>query len=284
MRRLVVGCGYLGSRVARVWRDSGDEVYATTRGGQREALSSAGFKPLILDVSAAPVSRVLPEVDTVLFAVGRSRYSDATMFDIHVTGLCAVLDALPVSTSRVIYVSTTGVYGQDRGEWVDEASVTAPLRNGGKACLAAEHLLLGHESAPDAVVLRMAGLYGVGRLPRVDDVLQGKSIIGSPDAYLNLIQIDDAALAVVAAGDPALSGGQTYVVSDSRPQTRGEYIHAVADRLGCAVPSFTGGSGRGKRVRSARIVRDLDLDLQYPSFRDGLDALLFDANGHVAGR
>jgi nucleoside-diphosphate-sugar epimerase len=272
VRRLVVGCGYLGARVARAWRDAGDEVYGTTRGGQVDALSRSGVHPLILDVTAGPVSRGLPAVDTVLFAVARDRNSDATMFDIHVTGLRAVLDGLAASASRVIYVSTTGVYGQDQGEWVDEASVTDPVREGGRACLAAERMLAGHERGRDAVVLRMAGLYGVGRIPRADDVLQGRSIAGSPDAYLNLIQVDDAALAVVAAGDPAHGGGKTYVVSDSHPPTRGAYVGAVASRLGLAVPGFTGGTGRGKRVRSTRIVRALDYHANYMSFREGLAA------------
>lgn len=272
MRRLVVGCGYLGTRVARAWRDAGDEVYATTRGGQTAALSSEGFQPLTLDVTAGPLPGSLPEVDTVLFAVGRSRHSEATMFDIHVMGLRAMLDALPTGARRVIYVSTTGVYGQDRGEWVDEGSETEPIREGGRACLSAERLLRGHERGRDAIVLRMAGLYGAGRVPRVDDVLRGQPIAGSPDAYLNLIQVDDAALAVVAAGNPAVRGDQTYVVSDSHPPTRGEYVGAVASRLGRAVPSFTGGAGRGKRVRGTRILRELDLHPQYPSFREGLAA------------
>lgn len=272
MRRLVVGCGYLGTRIARAWRDAGDEVYATTRGGRSAALSGQGFQPLTLDVTAGPLSGALPEVDTVLFAVGRSRHSDVTMFDIHVAGLSAVLDALPAATPRVIYVSTTGVYGQDDGEWVDETSVADPLREGGRACLAGERLLQGHARGRDAVVLRLAGLYGAGRVPRVNDVRHGRSISGSPDAYLNLIHVDDAALAVVAASALPAGSSQTYVVSDSHPPTRGEYVGAVAAHLGYAAPSFTGGSGRGKRVRSARIVRDLDLHLRYRSFREGLAA------------
>lgn len=270
MRRLVVGCGYLGARVARAWRDAGDEVYGTTRGGQVDALSRSGVHPLILDVTAGPVSRGLPAVDTVLFAVARDRNSDATMFDIHVTGLRTVLDALPISTGRVIYVSTTGVYAQDAGEWVDEASATAPLREGGRACLSAEHLLLAHARGEDAVVLRMAGLYGDGRIPRENDVRQSRSVAGSPEAYLNLIHVDDAARAVVGAADRAQTRGQTYVLSDSHPATRAEYVGVVAAGLGLPPPLFTGGRGRGKRVRNARAVRELDLQLRYASFREGL--------------
>ena len=132
VRRLVVGCGYLGERVAQLWRDAGDDVYATTRGDNAGALARAGLRPLTVDVTRGPLS-ALPVVDTVVFAVGRSRRSGATMRDIHVEGLGAVLNALPGATGRVIYVSSTGVYAQDGGEWVDEESVCTPDREGGRA-------------------------------------------------------------------------------------------------------------------------------------------------------
>jgi nucleoside-diphosphate-sugar epimerase len=270
MRRLVIGCGYLGKRVARAWRDAGDEVYATTRGERTEVLSSAGFRPLVVDVTAGPALRALPEVDTVLFAVGRARLSGVTMFDIHVIGLHAVLDALPASTGRVIYVSTTGVYAQNVGEWVDEASVTEPLHEGGRACLTAERLLRAHVRGRNGIVLRMAGLYGAGRVPLANDVMQGRSIAGSPDAYMNLIHVDDAAHAAVAVVDLPSITSRTYVVSDDHPPTRGEYVGMVAAGMALPAPPFTGGNGRGKRVHNTRIVRELDLHLKYVSFREGL--------------
>ena len=269
MRRLVVGCGYLGRRVARLWRDSGDEVYATTRGSQVDALSRAGLRPLELDVTRDVPVGVLPAADTVVFAVGRS---GTRMSDIHVVGLRHVLDALPGSTGRVIYVSSTGVYGQDTGEWVDEESACEPTREGGRACLSGERLLLAHDRGRDAVVLRLAGLYGDGRVPRQADVASGRSIAGSPDAYLNLIHVEDAARAVVTAAAPGPVTGRTYNVSDGHPPTRGEYVALVATRLGMAPPRFAGGRSRGKRVRNDRIARELGLRLKYPSCREGLTA------------
>jgi len=272
VRRLVVGCGYLGGRVARLWRDAGDEVYATTRGERVEALSRAGLRPLRLDVTGEPESGTLPVVDTVVFAVGRTPPSDATMADIHVRGLSAVLDRLPAATGRVIYVSTTGVYAQDTGEWVDEESACEPVREGGKACLSGEQLLLAHARGRDGLVLRLAGLYGAERVPRAADVTAGRTVAGSPDAFLNLIHVEDAAHAVVAAADAPLVTGQTCVVSDGHPPSRGEYVQLVAARLGLAQPMFEGGGGLGKRARNARAIRELGLRLQYPSCRDGLAA------------
>lgn len=268
MTRLVVGCGYLGKRVARIWRDAGNEVYATTRGQRRGALESDGLWPVRLDVTKGPVAP-LPRVDTVVFAVGRS--GDDTMFDVQVAGLQAVLDALPSGTGRVIYVSSTGVYAQDAGEWVDETSDCAPLRDGGKACLAAERLLADHARGRNGVVLRLAGLYGPGRIPRAADIESGRTIPGSPDAYLNLIHVKDAAEAVVQAGAVSREG-RIYAVSDGHPPTRRAYVTYLAAQRGLSPPRFSGGGGLGKRVRNTRALNELGLRLAYPSYREGLAA------------
>ena len=154
----------------------------------------------------------------------------------------------------------------------DEESACEPTREGGQACLSAERLLFAHARGRDGLVLRLAGLYGAGRVPHSSDVTAGKSIAGSPDAYLNLIHVDDAASAVVAAAAARPAISRTYVVSDGNPATRGEYAKLLATRLGVAPPSFEGGTGIGKRVRNARAVHELGLRLTYLSYRDGLAA------------
>jgi len=269
-RRLVVGCGYLGRRVAQSWRDAGDQVYAATRGARADTLAQAGLSPLTMDVTRLSASIALPAVDTVVFAVGRDRTAASSMFDIHVTGLRAVLDGLPSATGRVIYVSSTGVYGQDSGDWVDEESECEPAREGGQACLAGERLLFAHARGRNAIVLRLAGLYGPARVPHRADIAAGRVIAGVPAGYMNLIHVDDAARAVAAAAALGPVVNRTYVVSDGRPPTRGEYVALLAARLEVAPPRFDGGSGLGKRVRNARAVGELGLRLEYPSYREGL--------------
>jgi nucleoside-diphosphate-sugar epimerase len=268
---MIVGCGYLGDRVARCWRDAGDTVYATTRGHRSEVLSRSGLRPLTLDVTHLPATTALPRVDTVVFAVGRDRQAGVTMRDIHVTGLRAVLDALPDDTGRVIYVSSSGVYGQNAGEWVDEESTCEPVSAGGRACLSGERLLSTHPRGDEAVVLRLAGLYGPGRAPYAAHIRSTTPIAGSRGAFLNLVHVDDAAAAVVAAA--ACGGGRTYAVSDGHPPTRGEYVEWLSARLGMPAPPFEGGTGLGKRVRTSRAVGKLVERLTYPSFRDGLDTV-----------
>ena len=113
---------------------------------------------------------------------------------------------------------------------------------------------------------------GLGRVPRSADLTAGRPIAGSPDAYLNLIHVEDAAHAVVAAAASEPDTGRTYVVSDGNPPRRAEYLRLLATRLGAAPPLFEGGSGLGKRVRNARAVHELGLRLKYPSYREGLAA------------
>ena len=270
MRRLVIGCGYLGLRVAAGWAGRGDQVWASTRGARSSTLRQAGLEPLALDVTT-PLATRLPAVDTVLFAVGRDRSSSVSMHDIHERGLARILEALPASVQHVIYVSSTGVYGDDDGRWVDEASPCTPTRDGGRACLAGEAVLQQHARVPWRTTLRMAGLYGPGRLPHSAALLSGTPIPGSADAFLNLVHVDDAARVITtAAMRPARTGSTTYTVSDGVPLTRGAYIAHVGRHLGTPVPPFAGGPGLGKRVRNALMREELDVVLHYASLAEGL--------------
>lgn len=158
------------------------------------------------------------------------------------------------------------------------------MREAGKACLSAEGLLVAHARGHDALVLRLAGLYGPGRIPRSADVAEGRPIAGSPDAYLNLIHVDDAVRAVVAAAAVGRVSHRTYVVSDGHPPTRGEYVRRLAIELGAVPPVFEGGSGLGRRVRNDRAVHQLRVQLEYRSYREGFAALGRTADGRRFAR
>src|SRR5438552_2269194 len=115
-----------------------------------------------------------------LTTVGRA------MREVHVDGLRHVLDTLPVP-GRFVYVSSTGVYGQTDGSWVDESSPTEPAEEAGRVVLEAERLL--RERLPAAVVLRFAGIYGPDRLLRGQAVRNGEPLVGDPEKWLNLIHV-----------------------------------------------------------------------------------------------
>ncbi|MEX0977601.1 MAG: NAD-dependent epimerase/dehydratase family protein, partial [Pirellulales bacterium] len=197
MRKLIVGCGYLGSRVARLWRDAGHEVFVVTRSAERaRALAADGYRPIVADVLRPQTLAGLPAAETVLYAVGHDRASSGSIHDSYAGGLQSVLDALESEPEKIIYISSTGVYAQARGETVDEDSATEPVREGGRASLAAERVLSAHCLGRRGVVLRLAGLYGPGRIPLAGEISSGRPIAAPENGWLNLIHVDDAAAAV----------------------------------------------------------------------------------------
>lgn len=287
MTRLVFGCGYLGARVASAWRDAGHRVYVVTRSAERAAhLAEAGFLPLVADVTQPTAWPCWPRADTVLFAVGFDRSAGRSQREVYVDGLRAVLDALPADTGGFIYVSSTGVYGDMGGAWVDEQTPPKPERAGGKIVWEAEQILLAHPLGGRATILRMAGLYGGERLPHLELVREGLPIPAEADAWLNLIHVEDAAAVVLAAEAWARqhSGSlpRAWLVSDGTPCRRREFYAAMAAALHAPAPRFApplAGSAAAsralgdKRISNRRMLADLGVRLAYPSYKAGLAAL-----------
>ncbi len=283
MAKLVFGCGYLGRRVARRWLKTGEEVFAVTRSANRAVeLAADGLQPIVADLTVAKSLDSLPAVDTVLFAVGYDRTAAKTIRDVYVDGLGNALAALADTLTRFIYISSTGVFGQSDGQWVDEQSPCEPTREGGKACLAAEHLLAEHPLGSRAIVLRMAGIYGPGRIPRRHDIEAGRPIAAPSDGYLNLIHVEDAADIVLAAEARAVPPC-TYLVSDGHPVLRSEYYCELARLLDTGQPQFAEPpldspaaqrAGSDKRVSNAKMMSELLPTLVHPSYREGLAAIV----------
>lgn len=272
--RLVVGCGYLGGRVARRWLAAGDRVFAVTRSPERsEAFAAEGLVPVLHDVASADTSPLssLPPLDTVFWAVGFERAGGATARDVHVAGLLRLLDAIRgrddgPQTPRVILSSSTGVWGDEHGGVVDESTPVNPGREAGRVLVEAEAALRAHPRGP-GVALRFAGLYGPGRLPRLADLRAAAPIAADPDSWLNLIHVDDAADAVVTVAS-ARSPLPLYVVSDGRPVRRGEWYTTLARLIASPPPAWdpTAPRTRGadKRVDSALLRSDLGFRPRHP--------------------
>lgn len=248
---LVVGCGYLGSPAARAWRDAGRAVFALTRGRAAE-LRAQGLTPVVGDVTDADslaALRDLPPVGTLLYAVGLDRRAGKSMREVYVGGLDAVLRHLP-PVDRVIYVSSTSVYGQTGGEWVDGDSVAEPTEDNGRTVLDAERTL--RAARPDAVILRFAGIYGPDRVMRKSQLLGGEPYTSDPDKWLNLIHVDDGVRAILAAERDA-EHGATLTVSDGRPVTRRAFYTRLADLLGAPAARFEpAGATPGEANRRVR--------------------------------
>ena len=221
----------------------------------------------------------LPMADRALYCVGFDRKAGVPQRTVYVDGLRKALGRLHDRVGRLVYTSSTGVYGQDDGEWVDEDSATEPRTESGRACLEAEGVVgaYARETGLHSVIVRYVGLYGPGRILRRDALIKGSPIAADPDKYLNMIHIDDAAAVAVAAldrGEP----GSIYLASDDRPSTRREFYGRTAELLGAPPPRFVPPEGDrdepNKRVRNRRMREALGVDLNYDDFTEGLPAAL----------
>lgn len=201
---------------------------------------------------------------------------------------------------RFIYVSTTGVYGKGSGEWIDEATLPDPQRDGGKASLAAERELASHPLGAHGVILRLAGIYGPGRVPFLDKLRNAEPVPALATGFLNLIHVDDAAAIVGAAAKVdwetvgsgsvvhdslvnSMPGPRVYCVSDGTPVARGDYYSEVARQISAPSPTFTDipsntsrylRAASNRRISNMRMLADLRVTLKYPDYQIGLAAIL----------
>ena len=269
---LIIGCGYLGLRVATAWVANGRRVFALTRSRSAE-LAKLGIEPIVGDVLDPARLTPLPEVGVVLYAVGLDRRAGGSMRDVYVQGLENVLKVVRCA-GPILYVSSTGVYGQTDGEWVDETSETIPLEESGKVVLDAETMLRKHR--PDAVVLRFAGIYGPDRVLRKQALSNGEPLVGDAEKWLNLIHVHDGRDAVIAAEAKA-QPGETYLIADDEPVSRRAFYTQAAEILGGPSAAFAPGTTTSatvkeanRRIRNAKAKRELGFVPMFPTYREGL--------------
>ena len=144
-------------------------------------------------------------------------------------------------------------------------------------------MLHAHALGSRGIVLRLAGIYGRGRLPRLTGLSAGEAIAIAADDVVNLIHVEDAARVVLAAEQFARPP-RTYVVSDGHPVERRTYLSRLAEVAGLPPPRFcqpvedgrgvapAGRRGGNKRVDNARMLAELRIQLAYPSYLEGLAA------------
>jgi nucleoside-diphosphate-sugar epimerase len=281
---LIFGGGYLGQRVANRWKANGDEVTVLTRSSERAGrLLTEGFRAIVGDVMQPHSLADLPIIETVLYSVGFDRSGPHPKRAVYVDGLRNALTQIQDRCERLVFISSTSVYGQSAGELVDENSPTEPSEENGRICVEAEKLVgefFNDNDHRSANILRLAGIYGPGRLlTRIEQLKRHEPLTGNATAWLNLIHVDDAAQTVLDVNERGQRGA-TYLVSDDRPVFRSDYYSALADKVGAPSPRFVALAADSperqrinKRCVNRRIRRDLNVELQYPTITEGLNAL-----------
>lgn len=269
MRRLLIaGCGDLGIRLAaRLDRDAW-RVHGLRR--NVEALPDT-IEPVRADLSdPESLAAVAGDWDAVVYQATPDRYDEAGYRAAYRDGLARLLEQ--ARPGRLIFVSSTAVYGQDEGEWVDEDSETVPARFNGRVLLEAE--ALARRSADEAVAVRFSGIYGPGRDYLLRKVAAGEAECrAEPPQWTNRIHADDCA-GVLAHLLTLERPDALYCASDERPAPRCEVLDWLARKLDAPAPARTAGSsGQGKRVSSARL-RESGFAFTHPDYRSGYQEML----------
>ena len=270
MRILIVGCGYIGLPLGKALVGLGHEVH----GIQRSKFSAEGITAHALDITQNGALDELPNnFDWVINTASSSRGDLEAHRAVFVDGTRLLLDWLGESSTHLLFTSSTSVYGQLDGLWVDEHSATVSSGGPGVHLREAEEMLL---AAPHpSTVLRVAGIYGPERGFLYRQFLKGEAMLSDGERWLNMIHRDDVISAIMTALE--LEPG-IYNVVDDEPVTQRVFLEWLSNRLDKPMPP----DGRmlqrkravtSKRVRNAKL-KATGWGLSFPTFREGYEALI----------
>ncbi|MAE63481.1 MAG: hypothetical protein CMJ18_04345 [Phycisphaeraceae bacterium] len=291
---LIIGCGYLGRRLACDLLLEGTRVYGTTRRTHRaETLAQIGVRPLLMSVTERlTLTSLRPALETdeldVYYMVPPGRGDPDRVREVLIDGQGYVRAALRnARISKALLVSSTAVYGRHEGEVVDADTAPEPADERGRMQMEAERQWQGETGWP-APIVRLAGLYGPGRVIGEQAVRQGAPIVGDPDAQLNLIHVHDAAR-LLQAVMVSQGAGAIELGCDGAPVRRIEYYSYLAGKLGVTPPAVLDEEqavtqlgvdasrlrGRGSKSCDAGVtMRRTGWRPQYASYVQGLDAIV----------
>lgn len=282
----IAGCGYIGERLARSYRNSGADVTCLVRSSEHaERLKKEGFTAAI---AAFDSPETLPEVDiaqsTLFYLVpppgGGVTDTRARNFINHI--------ATDKSPAKIIYMSATSVYdGVPANSVVTEDTPACPDSAIGKRRLDAENAFLEYGAAMSipVIILRVSGIYGQGRLPLMQ-ISQGQPLLNEAESGpSNRIHADDLAAICIAAAAKG-SNGDIFNVSDGNPSSMTTYFDACADALGYPrQPQVTMDEARkvmsplmlsyvsqSRIVDNRRMLEQLGVKLRYPDLLAGVAA------------
>lgn len=272
---LLAGCGDLGVRVGLLLAAAGRKVYGLRRSSSE---LPPGLNALAADLTDPATLQALPaDITDVVFLAAPGRRDEAAYRGLFLDGLRHLYEALQRQSRlrRLLFVSSSAVYGEHDGDWVDEDSVCRPLDFNGRLLLQAERWLA--DSVPGAVIARCSGIYGPGRTRLIGQVLDGSARRPAGAAvFSNRIHVDDAAGAL--AHLLALPSVQAcYLLSDDHPVPLGEVQDWIAQQLG--LPPLPTGPAPGLRAvgnkrLSNRRLRATGYVLRHPDYRSGYETLL----------
>ena len=280
---LIIGCGDIGRRVARLALGRGAAVAGLVRSPEKgAALEEIGVRPVIASLDDPDTLGGLPTAGAVVFYFAPP--PGGGFVDPRVRNFCA---AIPPGgePAKIVYLGTSGVYGDSGGKPVTEDTPPDPRTARGKRRLDAEHVFRdwGRERGVPVVVLRVTGIYGPGRYP-LSQLSGGQPVLFEEIAPLtNRIHQDDLARVCMAAAERG-EDGDIFNVSDGHPTTMTHYFTAVAGHLGFPPPRkvsleearqvmsplMLSYMEESRRLDNRRMLEKLRIELHYPDLEAGL--------------
>jgi nucleoside-diphosphate-sugar epimerase len=281
IRLLIAGCGDLGCRIANiVLQKSGHCVWGLRRSSESVITQAPGFNWHVADLSKPETLAMLPAgITHILFSAAPNVRTESAYRDVYFNGLKNVAQrALNPSLKRILFVSSSAVYGEHGDEWVDEETPVNPQNFNGRILFESEQWLkqFGKEHTIKTLSLRLSGIYGPGRATGLLERLK-LGQIGAPSTPLhwaNRIHVEDAASAIMHllnVPEPM----STYLVTDSTPLPIRELYEALAELVGgpvppeASAPNFVG----SKRLSNARLLAS-GFELKWPDSRAGYASMI----------
>ncbi len=298
MTVVIVGCGYVGLALARQLANRGHEVVGVRRSDEGldaiRSIEPAGegtVRAVRADATDPNSLSVLPDADAIVFAASSGGRGAAAAREVYVDGLenvIATYGSRESSPDRLVYTSSTGVYGDHDGAWVDESTPIRPTTEKTRVLAEAERVAIEDADAVgiDGTITRFAGLYGPDRY-RLRRYLDGPVTAG----YLNMIHRDDAAGAVGFLLERNLARGESVLVVDDEPAPKHAFADWLADECGVPRPPKRSKAERigdgnlseaaERRIRTSKrcsnaFLRELGYEFTFPTYREGYRAAIDD--------
>jgi nucleoside-diphosphate-sugar epimerase len=282
---LIVGCGYIGRRVAGLLQADHYRVTGCVRSKQSAAqLEYSGIAPVVIDLDQPAAKTGWSDgFDEVFYFAPPPPHGER---DLRMRAFLQELD-VEAPPRRIVYISTSAVYGDCQGAWITESHAINPSTARGQRRLDAEQQLTACCDAHNIewVLLRVPGIYGPGKLP-LARLREGTAVLREADSpYTNRIHADDLASICVAAMNSPYAN-TVYNVSDGHPSNMTDYFFRVADAAGLPRPPTVGRSeaarvlsagmlsflNDSRRMSNAKMLDELAVTLQYPDLDAGLRA------------
>jgi len=272
-RILIAGCGDVGSALGSTLAAAGHQVWGLRR---RPASLPPAITPVAGDLCDPSTLKQLPTgINVLYYTVAASEFSDEAYRAAYIEGLGTLLAVLERDQlERLLFVSSTGVYAQTDGAWVDESSATEPTGFSGRRLLEGEALAAG--SKVTSVAVRFAGIYGPGRRQLLDRVRSGTGCCETPPQWTNRIHRDDCA-GVLAHLLTLRSPAPVYIGVDDEPAPLCEVMDWIAAQLQLPAPARTTPQlrARGSNKRcSNRLLRTSGYQFKYANYRQGYSKIL----------